>query len=120
MALFNMHEAKSGLSQLVARAEAGEEIVIARHNIPVAKIVPLAATGEGRNSERRDGFGEEAQVQLTGTEKFSGLTPGVAARKPREPGALKGMFTLPDSFFDPLPEDELAAWEGKYSFDPDK
>ena len=119
MTLFNMHEAKSGLSQLVARAEAGEEIVIARHNIPVAKIVPLAF-GKGQNTERRDGFGEEAQMQLSGKEEFAGLSPNPAARKTREPGALKGMFTLPDSFFDPLPEDELAAWEGKYSFDPDK
>ena len=25
---------------------------------------------------------------------------------------------LPDSFFDPLPEDELEAWEGKYSWWP--
>ena len=31
-------------------------------------------------------------------------------------GFLKGIIPdLPDSFFDPLPEDELQAWEGKYS-----
>jgi antitoxin (DNA-binding transcriptional repressor) of toxin-antitoxin stability system len=26
-------------------------------------------------------------------------------------GAMKGRFTVPDSFFDPHPEDELTAWE---------
>ena len=31
--------------------------------------------------------------------------------EPRTPGALKGKFVLPDSFFfDPLPEDELKLW----------
>lgn len=29
----------------------------------------------------------------------------------RKPGSMKGRVTLPDSFFDPLPEDELAAWQ---------
>ena len=30
---------------------------------------------------------------------------------PREPGSWKGRISIDDSFFDPLPEDELAAWE---------
>lgn len=36
---------------------------------------------------------------------------------PREPGRFKGMLgDIPDSvWFDPLPDDELDAWEGKYS-----
>ena len=33
-------------------------------------------------------------------------------RGKRRPDALKGKVTIPDSFFDPLPEEELAAWEG--------
>jgi prevent-host-death family protein len=35
----------------------------------------------------------------------------------RQPGALKGIIPpIPDSaFFDPLPDEELDAWEGKYS-----
>lgn len=37
-----IHAAKTHLSRLVARAEAGEEIVLARGGTPVAKIVPLA------------------------------------------------------------------------------
>ena len=40
-----------------------------------------------------------------------------AAKKKRVPGRFKGQMSLPDSFFDPLPEDELAAWDGKYSND---
>jgi prevent-host-death family protein len=40
-----MHEAKTKLSQLVERAEAGEDIVIARNGKPVARLVPIARTG---------------------------------------------------------------------------
>jgi prevent-host-death family protein len=39
-----MHEAKTKLSQLVERAEAGEDIVIARNGKPVARLVPVAST----------------------------------------------------------------------------
>lgn len=28
-------------------------------------------------------------------------------------GAFKGQFVLEDSFFDPLPDDELARWNGE-------
>jgi len=38
----NIHEAKTGLSKLVERAEAGEEVIIARAGKPVAKLVPLS------------------------------------------------------------------------------
>jgi len=37
----NVHEAKSQLSALIARAEAGEEVVIARANRPVVRLVPV-------------------------------------------------------------------------------
>ena len=39
-----MHEAKTKLSQLVERAEAGEEIVIARNGKPVARLVTVVGT----------------------------------------------------------------------------
>jgi prevent-host-death family protein len=42
MAQFGMHEAKTNLSQLVERAAAGEDIVIARNGKPVARVVPIA------------------------------------------------------------------------------
>jgi prevent-host-death family protein len=38
-----MHEAKTKLSQLVERAAAGEDVVIARNGKPVARLVPVAA-----------------------------------------------------------------------------
>lgn len=37
-----MHEAKTHLSRLVERVEAGEEVVIARAGRPVARLVPFA------------------------------------------------------------------------------
>jgi prevent-host-death family protein len=37
-----IHEAKTHLSRLVARAEAGEEIVLKRGRTRVAKLVPLS------------------------------------------------------------------------------
>lgn len=38
-----LFDAKTHLSEYIARAEAGEEVIITRHNKPVAKIVPLHA-----------------------------------------------------------------------------
>lgn len=39
MSITNIHEAKSRLSQLVEKAERGEEIIIARAGKPVAKLI---------------------------------------------------------------------------------
>lgn len=41
METVGLFEAKTHLSELIARAERGEEVVITRHNKPVAKIVPI-------------------------------------------------------------------------------
>lgn len=48
MRAVNIHEAKTHLSRLVARAEEGEEIVIAKAGRPVAKLVRIPPTGKGR------------------------------------------------------------------------
>lgn len=37
----NVHEAKTQLSRLLERAEAGEEVVIARNGRPVARLVAI-------------------------------------------------------------------------------
>jgi prevent-host-death family protein len=37
----NLYEAKTNLSQLVDRAAAGEEIIIAKNGVPLARLVPL-------------------------------------------------------------------------------
>lgn len=73
MTMVNIHEAKTNFSKLVARAHAGEEIIIAKAGRPFARLVPL----------------KEPEMR----------TPG----RYRE--------HVPDSFFEPLPEDELEAWE---------
>ena len=42
MESIGLFEAKTHLSELVARAERGEEVIITRHNKPVAKLVPIS------------------------------------------------------------------------------
>jgi antitoxin (DNA-binding transcriptional repressor) of toxin-antitoxin stability system len=76
----NIHAAKTTLSKLIELAHAGEEIVIARGDVPVARLVPI----------------------------------GLRAPR-RTPGTLRGVVKIPDAFFEPLPEEELDAWEGKSS-----
>ena len=76
MPTVTIHKAKTTLSQLVARAEAGEEVILARGKVPIAKIVPYHPV------ERKRQF-----------------------------GALRGELSVDPAFFDPLPEDELTAWE---------
>jgi len=41
MTIVTVHQAKTQLSKLIARAEAGEEIVIARANEPAVKLTPV-------------------------------------------------------------------------------
>jgi prevent-host-death family protein len=48
MTIFTIHQAKTNLSRLIARAEAGEEIVIARGKEPVVKLTPVAAFARRR------------------------------------------------------------------------
>ncbi|MYC90482.1 MAG: type II toxin-antitoxin system Phd/YefM family antitoxin [Gemmatimonadetes bacterium] len=76
MPAVNVHEAKTHLSRLLARVEAGEEVIIARRGRPVARLVSYRPRGK------------------------------------RQPDVLKGKITVPDSFFDPLPERALKNWEG--------
>jgi prevent-host-death family protein len=44
----NIGEAKTRLSELVAKVEAGEDVVIARDNRPVARLAPLAEQERAR------------------------------------------------------------------------
>ena len=86
MATFDIRDAQAHLSRLIERAEAGEEILIARDSTPVARLTPV---------------------------------PPLAHRGPRRPGAWKGLISIDDAFFDPLPEEELAAWDGSAPSDPE-
>ena len=48
MKTVNVHEAKTHLSRLLALVSRGEEIVIARAGKPIARLVPIAASGGAR------------------------------------------------------------------------
>jgi antitoxin (DNA-binding transcriptional repressor) of toxin-antitoxin stability system len=50
MQIVTIHTAKTTLSQLLARVEAGEEIVPARGRKPIAKLVPFCQPRRGRRS----------------------------------------------------------------------
>ena len=84
MTTITLEKAQLDLPLLVKRALAGEEIVIAAGD----RLVRLAP------SPAESGFNE------------------VTARR-RGYGSMKGQFEVPDSFFEPLPEDELKLWEGR-------
>ena len=43
--LVNVHHAKSQLSKLIAAAEEGEEVVIARRGVPAVRLVPVPKAG---------------------------------------------------------------------------
>lgn len=51
----NIHQAKTQLSKLLARAQAGEEVVIAKSGKPWAKLVPISD-----NAPRRPGIARGA------------------------------------------------------------
>lgn len=59
MTTVGIHEAKTNLSKLLKRVEAGEEIVVARAGEPVAKIVAYTAP----KSPRKPGL-LEGQIKI--------------------------------------------------------
>lgn len=44
MRIVSVHEAKTQLSSVLVAVEAGESVIIARNNHPIAKLVPLEVT----------------------------------------------------------------------------
>lgn len=70
--IVNVHDAKTQLSRLLARVEAGEEIVIARAGRPIARLVPEHAP---RLSEM---FGA-LRGQFTYPEDFNDPDPEIEA-----------------------------------------
>lgn len=83
-----IHAAKTHLSALVARAEAGEEIIIARGDKPVAKLVPLTPLPAGAPVKRR---------------RF---------------GVLRHLGSVGDEALDDWTEEDFAAWEQGHPGDP--
>jgi prevent-host-death family protein len=67
MKTVTIHKAKTTLSQLLARVEAGEEVVLARGKEPIAKLVPFRASKGGRR------FGALRGMVSIGPEFFEAL-----------------------------------------------
>jgi prevent-host-death family protein len=60
MSAVSIYEAKTHLSQLIAQVErTGEEVVIRRHNVPVARLVPYRPVIQPRQLG-----GWEGQVEI--------------------------------------------------------
>jgi len=76
MPIITVHAAKTNLSKLIERAEAGEEIIIARGKNPAVKLIPVKPLSQ------------------------------------RHFGLYKGLAKVGPEFFEPLPEEELQAWDG--------
>ncbi|WP_375288783.1 type II toxin-antitoxin system Phd/YefM family antitoxin [Sphingomonas sp.] len=57
--------------------------------------------------------GEDIVIARAGEPAVKLVPIAVQPRRKRVPGTMKGMFAFDDSFFDPLPEEELRAWEGR-------
>lgn len=68
MATVTVHAAKTHLSKLIKRVEAGEEIVIARGDRPVVRLVPYAA-----KVDKSKGFGSMKGRATVGPEFFEPL-----------------------------------------------
>ena len=54
--------------------------------------------------------GEEVIIARNG-EPVARMVPARETGRP-QPDVFKGKVVVPDSFFDPLPEEELRLWEG--------
>jgi len=68
MSTVTIHDAKTNLSKLIARVEAGEEIVIARGKTPVARLTPVRAPAATRR------FGALKGIVSVGPEFFEPLS----------------------------------------------
>lgn len=62
METVGLFEAKTHLSELVARAEQGEEVIITRHNKPVAKLVPISDVSPELYRQRLEAMAALQQV----------------------------------------------------------
>jgi prevent-host-death family protein len=67
-------------------------------------------------SEYLDRLDEETEIIICRRNKpVAVLKPLPDTRSRRKIGGEKGILTIPDSFFDPLPEAVAEGFEGKYS-----
>lgn len=91
MTIVTVHQAKTHLSELIRRVEGGEEIIIARNNKPVVRLVLV------------DG----------------GLPPADAELPPRVFGRWKGIMGPCDNAAEPLDDADLGLAPGQRLYDGD-
>lgn len=112
MTKVTIHAAKTNLSKLIAKVEAGEEVVICRGDKEVARLV--AADDDRRHDLPRGSGVSEEQVPWGSPGAWDG-------KSPRKPGQLQGIIgPTPDDAFDPMTDEEIAEWEDGSVFPPDK
>jgi prevent-host-death family protein len=87
----NIHEAKAHLSEYLAAVEAGETVVIARRNKPIAKLVPVTPE-ETRRPRRPIGLakgmghvGPEFFEPMDAEELALWYTPAILTTDPLHP-----------------------------------
>lgn len=83
MLRMNVHEVKAHLSETLTKVAEGETVIICKRNIPIAELRPIA-------------------------EKMEHKPRPIGLTKERYPD-----FEIDDAFFDDLPDDILAAFNGK-------
>ncbi len=69
-------EAKGQLTELVRRAETGEEIILTRHGVPAVRLAPVSATP---NAEARRALMESVQAAAA-----TKIAPGPAAARSQD------------------------------------
>jgi len=84
MTKVTIHVAKTNLSKLIAKVEAGEEVVICRGDKEVARLVAA----------------EKPKVQGA-REEPAHFDDAHDGKSPRKPGQLKGHIAISDGFYDP-------------------
>ncbi len=74
MESIGLFEAKTHLSELIARAERGEEVIITRHNKPVAKLVPINEVSADLVARRRRALAELQDIGRRMVERGGPIT----------------------------------------------
>ncbi len=77
MAKFNIAEARSNLSALVQKVMLGEEVIIAKSNEPMVKLVPLTHPANHANRDPRRGRSGARRI-LTQLRAISGTSSEAA------------------------------------------
>lgn len=73
MPIITIHHAKTNLSRLIKKAAAGEEIIIARGDTPVARLIPV-----GKVKKKRQPGSLKGKLRV-GPEFFEPLPPAELA-----------------------------------------